>query len=550
MAKVHQRDPERGFRFWRIDEIYTDSTADAATQDRWIPNVKDMVWKPPHEFYEVAAIDPVTSYPTLVRIDPTKGINDGIVDPDNLNAGLRVYQPHVGQRIFVDTLTNPFECTLDVRYRIYDREAVNCKFFLGTNTTESGRVISQKVNANGAIVSELVDLYNIWPGNTAIKRPESFHTTVALQDGDIVTMVVYSATGQAVEERAFMVRLAKNVVGPNSSGLYIEDIELITSLLSKTDPTLIEIPMGTPVATSTMRCRVHYSDGNYVDYEVDGAKIKLHGLNSFNLMSSNEKTLVLTYTLGEGESAVNADGLVPFMAKKYTLVARRTSSEQHSFRIWIEPYYSNNRWALRYHLTDLDNTVFLDVTDHVTVAQQNGQNFNPVAFGIPQRLLLSLPLDDVMPGAYPGIIQSQVTDITLFETSYSVNTVYTIDYTTDGNNVFGTGAVARAHMDFNLTFTVDGGVSSEYDWLSSFYRTMDPLYDTQALIDVPEPTHFRLEHAGRVIGTYPVSDFARTFSLGNGNSWTMGEPMNVIWLLRVNSYEKTLGISPFGLKFS
>lgn len=551
MAIRHKYQPTRAWMMHFRKNVYESATADLIDRDLWVANVDDLVYDPPYAFYNVSAVDPVTLYPTLTRIDPTIGIDNTVVDPDSLIAGnLRQYQAHISNRLFVDTSYSPARCTVDARYRSYIKEATHCKFFMGTNTSESGRVISQRVDINNSIVNEQVDMYNLWSGNSSIKVPETFSTIEHLEDGTKITMVIYGASGMALEERSFIVTLSQNIVGINRSNLYVENIELISPLLSASNTELLEVPAHTPLSTSLMKCRVHYSDGNWVDREIDGVKVKLHGLRSFNVDSPLVHNLVLSYYLDETEQAINAQGSVPQIPRTYQMKAVDTSTDQYGFRIWILPVYEGHQYRLEYYLTDMDYSFCIDVTNNVTVIQDNQQNFNPVAFGITQTLHLSVAMDIVLPGAYPGIVHTQITDITLYQPQFDGTDVWGIDYTTDGDSLFGGRALVRASLLNNKEFTLHAGYQSEYDWLTAFYGTLDPLYDTQVLLNVPDPTHFRIEHAGVLVGTFPVTDFYKTFELGANNNWINGQPVVVSWILKVNSAESIIAKAPFGINFN
>lgn len=551
MATIYRRDPERGWRMWSLSEIYTGEVVQTS-KALYVPNVGDLVFDNTDTFYRVDAIDAVTQIPTLAIVNPwAKTI--AAPNPDNIHEGLKMYQPHIATRIFIDKLTKPATVSIDPLYRVLGDEHTRMKFFKGTDTSDNGTVISQVVNSNGAVTSETVDLVPIYPGVNTQKRPTRFHTHYDLKDGDLVTAVVYNATGRASGEHTFVVRNAGMIASPTANNVYVEDIELISGLISDHDPLLIQNQLNVPFTTSMMTCRVHYSDGSYQDMAVDGSRVRLNGLSKFNTGLLGPTThVVLSYFPTSQEQSINLSGYpTPSINKTYKL-ANVPANESYAFKLYIIPVWEDTLYRLKVRLTDLEYSLNLDVTDHVTIKQANGWDFNGMGFGLTQTLHLTLRLDDVLPGAYTGHVHVQQLLLTLTP-PYNRNTDnWVIDYIGDGYTTFGVDVYAIASSLDHKPFTIGVGQQTQYDWLSRLYNALDPIFDSTVLDEPPVPTHFRLENGGEdgswAIGTFTVDQWNNTFQLGLEREWDRRWPLNIVWLVNENGMMKTVGITPLSIE--
>lgn len=551
MSTVYKRDPQRGWRTWHMEEIYVGNPP-LDGKPLYVPNVKDVVFDGVDTYYRVDAIDSVTSIPTLTMFDPSARFCHRDVDPDSLHEGLKMFQPHIATRIFVDNATTPATLTPASHYKVHGCEFTSMKFFKGTDTSENGTVVSQVINSNGAVVSEEVDLQPIIAGNNAIKRPVKCNTTQTLVDGEIVTGVVYTTMGTPAAEHSFIVRNAAMIAGPEASNVYIEDIELISSLIDDNDPLLLNNQLGVPFNTAAMNCRIHYSDGGFKDVAIDGAKAKLHQLSNFNTnLLGPETRVVLSYYPGSQEQSINLTGTTPSINKTYRL-RNLTQDENHGFKLYVVPYWTGTEYVLNVRLTDVDYAIDMDVTAHTTIKQANNWDFNSIGFGLTQSLVLTVALDDVLPGAYQGYVHTQTLKLTLAEPNSTDQDNWVIDYLADGHSVFGVGTYALYSTTTNKAFSIACGQVGEYEWLSHLYYSIDPIFDNALAGEPPKPTHFRLEHGGEAgtlpIGTYPLSQWNKTFALGEDREWELGWPLTIVWLVVAGEQEKVVGITPLSLE--
>lgn len=550
---VYRRDPTRTWRMWHINEIFTGKTG-VTTEHLYVPNVDDLVFNGISTFYKVTAVDQVTAIPTLEAINPSAGFEIEVTDPDNLMHGLRSYEPHGVNRIFIDTSTKPSTISVDSRYRVYGSEATQIKLFMGYNTGPNGVVISQKLNSSGVVVSETVDLEPLYGTDNTIKRPLRFHSTRNLADGERVTMVVYNASGRVCGEHPFIVRNANMICGPTASSIYIEDIELVSDLISKTDPLLIENPLHVPLATSMMFCRVHYSNGKKADHSIDGNKVKIHGLGAFNTSILGPiNNVVLSYYPSPTEPAINLQGVLkPSISKVYKL-ANKSVSGDIALKLYVSPVWTGSGYKLYVRLTNKEYNVNIDVTENVRITNVNGLPFRPNEFGVQQHISLTLAIDSINPDMHPGFIHAQQLKISLNPPGPTNVNSWVIDYGGDGYTYFGADKYCQASVVSKRKYRIDANQTNLTDWLSWMYWAIDPSFDNTLSDRAPTPTHFRLEHGGangsRVIGTYPIEAWDTEFELGENRDWEQEYPMNITWLVMEGSTEKVLGLSAMAIKY-
>ena len=549
MSVVFRRDPTRGFRMWHILEIYT-GEAGTTTESLYVPNVDDVVFDGGSTFYKVTAVDSVTAIPTLEKINPSESFNNTITDPDTLTDGLRFYRACALNRIFVDNAYSPAVCSVDAAYRIYGSEATQAKLFLGTDTSPNGTVISQTLDSNNVVISEMIDLEPLLDSNNTIHRPKRFHTTVSLQDGELVTLVVYNAAGRVSGETAFIIKNASAIAGPAASDVYIEDIELVSDLLSSTDPLLIENPLNVPFTTAMLLCKVHYSNGAYALHAIDGNKVKLHGLSGFNTSLLGPVTrVVLSYYPSADEPAINLNGVnTPSLSKTYKL-ANVPTDTNFSVKLYVVPEYTGSGYNLRFFVGNIDYTLFTEVTDYVDLVNANGGPYVPNRYGYQQPLVATLNLDLAGIITPDLAVHVQTFNITLREYGAIDVDPWVIDYGNDGVTVYGIGKFAQASQLGEKKFIITCGITNELDWVSYLYYFLDPLFDNTLLSEAPTPSHFSLEHDGMEIGTFPVSDWDREFELTALRNWNQHKPLNIFWKTVDNGVYKTLAVSPLYIHY-
>lgn len=548
---VFRKDLERGFRVWHIKEIFTGEVG-VTSGSLYVPNVGDLVVDNSGIIYRVTAVDETNAIPTLEII--AGGPSKPITDPDSLPDGLRTYQPSGINRLFIDNSTNPHSASVYSQFRVYGSENTQAKLFRGRDTSPAGVVLSHTINSSNVIVSEMIDLIPLYATNNTIKRPARFHTSHELDDGEVATLVTYSASGRVTGEYVFLIRNANMISGPTASNVYIEDIEIISDLISDHDPLLIENPLHVPFNTTMLTCRVWYSDGTYADHTIDGNKAKLHGVNSFNtgLLGPSSK-VVLSYYPSPSEPAINLQGsIAPSISKTYNL-ANIPLYGDTAYKLYAIPIWTGSGYRLAFRLTDLEYLTDIDVTESVMVTRSDGTPFRGNDYDRVQSVRAAVSLDLLNNPQAQGTVHVQEFKITLNPPGTVSQNNYVIDYIGDGFTYFGVGHYCTASLSSSRKFKIDINQSNQADWLSWLYRAVDPMYNNSVVDRAPEPTHFRLEqggvNGGRLVGTYNVSQWDEEFELGTERSWEQNYPLNIVWIVRENGLDKTVAMTPLSIKY-
>ena len=514
-TNVYRRDPHRGWRVWHISEIYTGELeqSDSVLQ---VPNPDDLVFDG-KGFRRVVAVDEL-AIPTLAAVDLSHE-PEHITDPDSLREGLVSYQPHVGESIFIDNSTSPPTLSVDARCRIYGSESTQVRFYLGTDISEQGNAISLSLDSQGNVVNENIDLVPVYPGNLAIKRPARAHSSQPIDTGEVITMVIYNASGTATGKISFIARDCAAIAGPTANGVYITDIELRSKYISHESPLLLEVPLNVPLSLDSLICRVHYSSGIPLDLPIDGNRVKLHGFNNFNTgILGPIHRLILSYYPDADEPAINlGTGPVPSLSKEYGITGI-TENDVFALKLYLVPVYvEGSGYRLEFRLTNLAGDLDVDVTDDVSVLQSSGVQFDPADFGNAQTLDLHLNLDTTLPGLYPDHRHAQRVDLTLYEPNGISDDAWVIDYVGDGITTYGLDIHASASPLGDRRFVLHNNLGGRDTWLSKLYHAIQPMFDNKVLDTAPTPTHFRLEHgpagSNSHIGTYPLDAWDNVFEL-------------------------------------
>jgi len=501
----------------------------------------------------VTYVDPDTLIPVFTSTDDTT--ESTVVDPDSLELGLAYKPPQITSRMFIDYATEPATIVVDAHYTILDKAATQIKVFMGRDTSDGGQVISHTVNTSGVIMSEMVDVEPIDVTLPAIRRPLRFNTTTDIPAGQVLTAVIYANTGKIIGEDIFVAVQSRMISGPSAASVYIDGISLVSPMLSTTDALVIENPFGHSFTGSSAACLLHYSNGRSVTMPIDGNKVILHGLDSFDSSRMGSNTsVVLSYYPGEDEPAINVRGVTtPSIAKTYTLVNIPISGD-YRLRAYIIPHWDvASGWALRVLLTDVEYAVYIDVTEYAELRDALGNPLTLIGDGTMSRVHMSIDLSGMTNDTYDGYVHTQKLDIAL--PTYSDIDVegWRIDYGCDGMTVYGTELYARVSQAGSRPFKIDCGLADVDKWLATLYRGLDPSYDNTLYSEAPTPTSFRLEHGGvdgdMVIGTFPIVTWDAVLYLGTGREWLSGKPLNIVWLLDSLESTKVLAVSPLPVKF-
>lgn len=531
------------FRDWNIDELYFGGVE---TGEQYRPYVGDKVTDWDVGIFRVTSVD-ANSIPQLelkLRFQQEASLD---IDSDSLLTAISNYQPSAATPIWYDDSVSPAEMAVDSAYPVYLETADKVTFFRGFDTTA----------ATGDVIATDVPLTDVDAAGK-IKTPDVFTTTANLSTGDVVTAVIYDSSDNERGKTSFLVVESASVRPVDYSAKILIDISLKSELIDAINPTVIKNDLATPFTTNLVKGYLHYNDGSTVETSIDGSKMVLKGITDFGFNASIKPTqLTLAYYPDSNEPYENAHGGDrAFFSKKYTL-ANMSRDDTFGLKLYPIPTYVDTAtgYTLKWMLTNLDRDVDIDVTDLVNVRREGGVGFTPNDYGEQQVLTTTLDMDLLSPGTYQGFILSQRMTLTIDMPGVNAADAWLMDWSTDGNNVYGGGVYASCGPGTgdipsgNPNFLLANGTSTVEEWLHKVYHTIEPLYDLDTLTEPVTPTGFKIVYKGVTSAVYPIADFdkeiEKPFAIDVFEDDTT---MDVIWIFEGGNGQEVLGHSPMIVK--
>lgn len=544
------RNPIRGgnddmsWKIWNINDIYR---GNPDTRELHHVSIGDMVIDLSggiERRYYVKSIDDATRVPELI---PLRQLKESDNQNDVSTFAVGPGWASESWRCFYDDTVEPHSLRVDGKFYCHGSLATHCKIFAGVDTDKyKGKVISQYRDINSNQVSENIPLELVgFRDNVAIKTPMIAHTTHKLQDGDVVTVVTYSADGVVFQQDRLIVVKTADVRRSEVGKRFVESIELVTPFLSESDDREVLFPINMDKEAVFLMCRINYSDGQHKELAVDGGRVQLHGWDTY-IPSVRGKALplVLQYQLADNEESTEAlRGTNRFMTKTYTARTKEVDGA-YSVRLSILPQWNGSEWELGYRLHNLDRNISYDVSD-VVEAASNSVPFNPRKFGVAQRVVVALQLDKVNSSFY-RFRHVQAFEVSVMGPPTMNTSPFYIGYHSGQDPYYGQDVKAvlssqgdRHYLDFSSS------AQTQTDWLEKlFYRT-EPMYNRFAETEAPKPTHVIFRAPG-VEETFDINNWRGQneipTTIPNG---TVG---SLEWILKDNNTVMYLGASPIVVK--
>lgn len=544
-------DPNRGYRHWHIDELYRPGGT-----GQYVPNVDDSVMDWTQGMMRVRSVDYTTGISILEKYNEPASANPNAGD---ILVGAGPGYQSESFRAYLNTSVMPHALALDRRLHFYGTTVNSVKVFLGTDISENGTVISAYYDQGGTLLGEdipveLVAVPNIQAPspivgspsfiNTAVKCPMVGYSTMALQDGEVVTAVAYDDQGEAVSQAKLLIKNTAFVRSTDASLKYIVDISVETPFLSASDPKLIEYPINMPVANLNLWGVVTYSNGQTLRMPVDGTKFSMYGLGNYVATIQGQTTpLTLSYQLGPDEyswitsPSPNNTIDVPYRAK-----TKRTdgafSIKMFATPVWVDQL---SGYRLEYFLYNLDRDQRYNVTSLVSMSS-NSAPFDPIAYGIVQRLNVGVNMNEVDP-RFMAHRFTQTFEITLLRPGNDdTGTNWTVGYVPGQDPKVGDGVKAEARFINvgNWELRISSDAESLNDWLDKVYYPTMPLFDERSEAAPPVPNYMVLAIGNQRI-ELPITSWDQIISIEN---WPGdGKPVYIEFIRRTAYNDLQLAVS-------
>jgi hypothetical protein len=534
-------EPNARWAWWNMNEIFNGGPG----ANRYVPKVNDYV-EDIEEYitYKVTALDPVTLIPTLVPIT-RPGSNGAISLVDRLvgtGPGVQSDTP----RVYLDTSVTPHVLAVDTRFRIAGSMSSYAKIFKGTNLSSNGDPIGFLYDSNGTFLTQNIPLELVAIDshvNHSIRVVAVAYTNQQLNDGEIVTVVIYTDDGHVVSKQQFLVENTSFIRSVNVSQRYVSSISLESPFLSTTDNNTLEYPINVPLVAFNMVGVVNYSDGSKLRLPVDNSRFKIFGLERYvATVVGQEIDLVLSYALGPLEiayGAVNGDGKFvtePFKLRTINQVGSYTS-KLFCYPVWNDPVTG---YTLKWFLYNLDRDISFDVTPFVNYATPQN-SFVGTTLGVNQQLIARVNLRDVSP-IFNSYIHVQNVEVLLREPGTARTTNWSIKFEPTQMNPYGVdlhvGAVLLSASSTRLNLR--SGCTSQNEWLQKLYFNTKPLYDSRREINPPTPNFFAIE-IGSARYEYPVSAWNNDITVPSGVQ--INDTLFIEWFRRTATGDILLGKS-------
>lgn len=537
-------DPDRPFTVWALPEIYTGPDKPG----KYVPNVDDLAFDWVQGFFRVATVDYTTGLsdlrPWTIKTSPSEANDEDVL------LGVGPGGQSEMWRVRIDARTVPHTLDLDGRLHIYGSDAQYCKVFKGTDISINGKVISAFYDQNNTFLGENIPMVLVATellNNRAIKAPMTGYTNLSLQDGEVVTVVVYGASGNVLYREKMLIENTSMVRRTSANMRYVTGIELISPFLSESSPDLIEFPINVNIGTVMMMGKVTFSDGDdrIIPISTDGeTRFSLFGLTHYvPTLEGQTVPLTLNYILAENEYAYiqgpTENGSITERYRARTMkVDKAYSVKLYAYPVWKD---ATTGYQLEFWLYNLDRREFSRVNRGQVEVQAGSRNFDGLDFLTTQTLSLSINLNDIDP-KYSAYRHVQTFKVSLRAAGTERRTNWTIQFNPGAADTYG-NALEAEMLFLNTNFwlvKIGNGFNSKEEWLRNVFYASQPLFDTRSEIEAPTPTHFALRTKTRRT-EFSVTEWNNDLQIYN--DLEEGENIAIEWIRRTPVTDLQLGVS-------
>jgi len=484
--------PDARWTIWSIHDIYMGSIG----KNKYIPKVNDYVLEPETgSVYIVIKLDEVTFVPELAPVRLNTQENIDIFISSTLD----------NYRIYYDKSVTPYTLAVDALLKIYSSTAKFARIYKGTFLNDENiisRIYDNSGNFLGHDIRLEVVAYNSHD-NYAIKSVPSCNTNANLKTGDICTVVVFDDNSKVITKVTCIVEETTYVAPAFAEQKYVINIALKTPFLNPSNDNQIDYPVNLPLYSFHPIAAVYYNDGSSIEYAVDGDKFRLYGLDQFiSTIIGHRVPLVLSYRLDPDEAAITGLSVENnFVTRPYTLVVSNPNTT-YNVKLFVYPEWIDtlNGYRLKAYLMNLDRNVLFDVTGNFYLSS-NSPSFNPVNYGVVQRLILNIDLSKVS-SIYGQFIHTQTVDIVLRgpANDSSIKNIWEVGTEVPSSvKYYGTNLRAIKNLSRPRVIKIDHGMNSVAEFLENVYKPTLPLYNPITEVGPLTPTHIKVRYMGEEI---------------------------------------------------
>ena len=509
--------PEGLWKIWAMHEIYLGEAggydAGGIIKPLWVPNVLNYVENVyTHETFQVTALPLDTLIPVL---EPIVRNAQSLTQRDILT----IRGPGYGSadhKISIDDTVFPYRLDVSPFAEIRTVEARYAKIISGS-IFGPHRVIGFMLSSTGDLVDDKIPLDLIADVNGVtnyhIKNVQVCYTNETIKNGDVLTVVLYSAAGHALSENQLVVVNTNFMRDGTAPREYIKTVYIESPYLSTSDPFELQLPLNWNNSSLNMIGVVEYQSGRKVRLPIDGRKFYLEGLQQLlSAIPGHRHNLMLKYALERDENTIHSvSSFSNTIAQPYS-VRQVKINNSYTIKLYAFPTWDASiaGYRLKFFLVNLDRNQFVNVTPHVRFVSGTPL-FDGHSFGVTQRLQVSLNLRDVFTTFKP-FVHTQAFEISLYGSPLTYRSPWTVRQSGSDPSAFGVDLHAVKSVDAR-TIRIDSNITDYDDWYARMFGSSNPLLsDAGNPLSYPEPTHFVVIN-GSQVAQFPITDWNKDLTI-------------------------------------
>lgn len=544
-------DLEREPRIWFMKQIFTGKPGTGLI----CPNVDDLIIDLVSGWYIVTTIDISTGKCTFIPWKlPMVTENNVVVDQ---LLGVGTGSQSETWRVYIDTRQMPYSMQIDGRLHMYRSDADHYKVFLGTDLTDNGILISASYNTSGEYENENIGLEHVGyddVNNWAIWAPKAGNTNRKLVNGEVVTVVMYNAVGNALSHSTMLVENTTLVRRTAAGRKQIRSIGIRSPYLSEADSSQLVVPINVDLKTVVMTGVVRYNTGEELEIPIvlDGTgKMSLHGLRWYSpTIQTYAQKLTLSYKLSDDEFSLE-HGITEngFITEPFTIKAV-AADNAYSVRLYAFPTWNApaSRYDLDFWLFNVDRDQYYRVPRSVVETPDNEVAFDGKDFVTRQRLKFGVLLSNIDP-IFPEYRFVQSAEFALMKAGSQKGDKWQVKCDPSQEKFFGAGVVAKNRfVNTNLSYLdLKAGATDLDGWFNKLYYPLNHLFDDTSEVRSLEPTHFVIHTKTREYA-FAVTQWNQEFPILNDIK--VGEAIYIRWIRETSNAQLQLGVTGLAVEQS
>ena len=485
--------PDAGWKIKALDEIWRGESG----KNKVVVNVDDwVIEKQTGRFFRVTAVNPVTLIPTLESFELSKEVTVEEISTTSSD----------NYRVYYDRSISPYTLAVDAMVKIHSSTASYARIYRGS-FIDPTQVISQRFNNSGEFLGVDIPLDMVAfnsHDNYAIKSIQTCNTKEELTQGDTVTIAVFDSSGKLVHRSTALLEETSFVAQAFAEQKFITNIYMKTAFIYDTNSSEISYPVNLPTSSFSPIGVVQYNDGSSIEYPIDGDKFSLFGLDQFvSTIIGHRVPLVLRYRMSDNEAGTASVAVENqhFINRPYNLIVSSPNTSYNA-KLYVYPVWVDQITGYKYQvfLMNLDRNILFDVS-HLVALSPNSPAFNPIGYGITQRLTFTLDLSMVS-SMFASFLHVQSVDIILrgAASDSSVTTLWEVaSQVPTPTPYYGTTVRATVDMATRTKVSFDNDLPTVTDFINKIYKTTNPLFNPITETSAPLPTHVELSHGNEKI---------------------------------------------------